>query len=49
MSLTAAERDGLTAEETIRTVLPGHLCRCTGYAGIRTAVERHWQRAEAGR
>ena len=49
MSLTAAERDGLTAEETIRTVLPGHLCRCTGYAGIRAAVERHWQRAEAGR
>jgi aerobic-type carbon monoxide dehydrogenase small subunit (CoxS/CutS family) len=47
MSLTAAERDGMTAEETIRTVLPGHLCRCTGYAGIRTAVERHWQRTEA--
>jgi len=48
MSLTAADRDGLTAEETLRTVLPGHLCRCTGYAGMRAAVDRHWQRAEAG-
>jgi aerobic-type carbon monoxide dehydrogenase small subunit (CoxS/CutS family) len=49
MSLTAAERDGLTAEETIRTVVPGHLCRCTGYVGIRAAVERHWQSQGARR
>ncbi|NMI00644.1 (2Fe-2S)-binding protein [Pseudonocardia acidicola] len=47
MSVTAAERDGLTAEQTATEVLGGHVCRCTGYQGIRAAIERHWQ--EAGR
>jgi carbon-monoxide dehydrogenase large subunit len=38
MSMTYAERlGGLPAPE----VLAGHLCRCTGYDGIRAAVERH--------
>ena len=47
MSVTAAERDGLTAEQTATEVPGGHVCRCTGYQGIRAAIERHWQ--EAGR
>ncbi|MGW8376719.1 (2Fe-2S)-binding protein [Streptomyces sp. ODS28] len=47
MSLTAAEREGLAADEVCAEVLPGHRCRCTGYAGIRAAVERHWK--ETGR
>lgn len=46
MSLTAAERDGLSAAETVGSVLPGHLCRCTGYAGIRAAIERYWRERE---
>ncbi|MFE7132819.1 (2Fe-2S)-binding protein [Streptomyces sp. NPDC057638] len=44
MSLTHAEREGLSAAETTERVLPGHLCRCTGYNGIRAAIERHWAR-----
>ncbi|MHA6797040.1 (2Fe-2S)-binding protein [Pseudonocardia bannensis] len=47
MSVTAAEREGLTAEQTTTEVLGGHVCRCTGYQGIRAAIEHHWQ--EAGR
>jgi aerobic-type carbon monoxide dehydrogenase small subunit (CoxS/CutS family) len=47
MSVAAAERDDLTAEQTATEVLGGHVCRCTGYQGIRAAIERHWQ--EAGR
>ncbi|MEV7600977.1 (2Fe-2S)-binding protein [Kitasatospora sp. NPDC089797] len=43
MGLTYAERAGLSAEEAVTEVLRGHLCRCTGYAGIRAAIERHWQ------
>ena len=46
MSLTAAERDGLSAAETVSSVLQGHLCRCTGYAGIRAAIDRHWRERE---
>ena len=46
MSLTAADREGLSEEETAGQVLAGHRCRCTGYAGIRAALARH--RAEGG-
>lgn len=46
MSLTAAERDGLPVDETVSGVLQGHLCRCTGYVGIRAAIERHWRERE---
>ena len=42
MSLTAAEREGLTAEEACGEILGGHLCRCTGYHNIRAAIEQHW-------
>jgi aerobic-type carbon monoxide dehydrogenase small subunit (CoxS/CutS family) len=44
MGLHHADRAGLSAEEACDGVVAGHVCRCTGYAGIRAAVERHWQR-----
>jgi aerobic-type carbon monoxide dehydrogenase small subunit (CoxS/CutS family) len=42
MSLTAAEREGLSLDDAAGEVLGGHLCRCTGYQNIRAAVEEHW-------
>jgi aerobic-type carbon monoxide dehydrogenase small subunit (CoxS/CutS family) len=47
MSLAAAARDGQSADEAVSTVLQGHLCRCTGYLGIRAAIRRHWRDREA--
>ena len=38
MAMTAAARSGSSAEEAIKTVLPGHLCRCTGYVNIRKSI-----------
>ncbi|MFF4579773.1 (2Fe-2S)-binding protein [Streptomyces sp. NPDC001389] len=49
MGLHYAERAGMGAAEALESVVDSHLCRCTGYAGIRAAVERHWQGGEAGR
>lgn len=46
MSLTAAEREGLSEEETSGQVLAGHRCRCTGYAGIRAALARRHRETE---
>jgi aerobic-type carbon monoxide dehydrogenase small subunit (CoxS/CutS family) len=46
MTLTAAERAGLSVEEAAGPRLGGHSCRCTGYAGIRAAIERHWSRKD---
>ncbi|WP_308258437.1 (2Fe-2S)-binding protein [Saccharothrix obliqua] len=37
MRMTHARRTGAPASD----VLGGHLCRCTGYGGLRAAVERH--------
>ncbi|MFF4588378.1 (2Fe-2S)-binding protein [Streptomyces sp. NPDC001388] len=45
MALRHAERVGLGAAEAVADVLPGHICRCTGYGGIRSAVREHWERA----
>jgi aerobic-type carbon monoxide dehydrogenase small subunit (CoxS/CutS family) len=42
MSVAAAEQSGVSAEEVSADVLDGHICRCTGYAGIRTAIRKHW-------
>ncbi|HEX4791322.1 MAG TPA: 2Fe-2S iron-sulfur cluster-binding protein, partial [Actinospica sp.] len=42
MSLTAAQREGLDARDAATRVLDGHTCRCTGYVGIRAAIDRHW-------
>ncbi|MEU9340267.1 (2Fe-2S)-binding protein [Streptomyces sp. NPDC048278] len=47
MSLAHAEEAGLTEQQVTTTVLPGHLCRCTGYGGIRAAVACHWKRRAA--
>lgn len=46
MSLTAAEREGLSEEETAGQVLAGHRCRCTGYGGIRAAIARRQRETE---
>lgn len=42
MSLAAAERAGLDANQACDEMLAGHVCRCTGYQQIRAAIERHW-------
>ncbi|GAB2783393.1 (2Fe-2S)-binding protein [Streptomyces daliensis] len=49
MSLTAAEREGLGTEATVDEVLAGHRCRCTGYAGIRAAIERRGRETNPAR
>lgn len=48
MSLTAAERNGVSAQCAMTEFLQGHLCRCTGYVGIRAAIEAHWSGMETG-
>lgn len=45
MSVTAAQRDGRTVEDTETEVLGGHICRCTGYASIRAAIRQTWTEA----
>jgi len=45
MSVTAAQRDGRTVEDTETEVLGGHICRCTGYASIRAAIHQTWTEA----
>jgi len=42
MTLAAADRGGLSADEAAGPQLGGHLCRCTGYAGIRAAIHSYW-------
>lgn len=42
MSVTAAEREGLSLEDTLHHVLGGHVCRCTGYQNIRASIEAYW-------
>ena len=46
MTLTAADRAGLSEEEVVGAQLAGHTCRCTGYAGIRASVRRYWSQRE---
>jgi carbon-monoxide dehydrogenase small subunit len=39
MTLVSLTKDGQTPdEETLMAAMSGHLCRCTGYQGIRRAV-----------
>ena len=33
---------GRSLDEVLEQVLPGQLCRCTGYVGIRAAVREAW-------
>ncbi len=42
MTLTAADRAGLSADEAAGPQLNGHECRCTGYVGIRAAIRQYW-------
>jgi aerobic-type carbon monoxide dehydrogenase small subunit (CoxS/CutS family) len=42
MSLVGARRAGWTAERAREDALGGHLCRCTGYVGIRAAIAAAW-------
>lgn len=42
MSMAAAERDDLPVEDAEQEALGGHVCRCTGYVGIRAAIRQQW-------
>lgn len=42
MSLTAADRENLPESYVSDHVLGGHVCRCTGYVGIRKAIHQRW-------
>lgn len=46
MAVTGEARAGRSLEDVLETVLPGHLCRCTAYVNIRTAVREAWPRLE---
>jgi aerobic-type carbon monoxide dehydrogenase small subunit (CoxS/CutS family) len=46
MSMMAAERSGASAEVARDGFLGGHVCRCTGYVGIRAAIEQCFSQAE---
>lgn len=48
VSLADAARAGMSVTRVIEEVLPGHICRCTGYAGIRAAVRRAWSDVATG-
>jgi aerobic-type carbon monoxide dehydrogenase small subunit (CoxS/CutS family) len=46
MATIGAARAGQEIEEVIERVLPGQLCRCTGYVNIRAAVRDAWDQLE---
>ncbi len=46
MTLTGAEPSEYPDDESIRELLAGNLCRCTGYEGIVEAVRAAWGRDE---
>lgn len=48
MTLWAADPDDCPDRESIRELLSGNLCRCTGYEGIVDAVEAAWGRPGRG-
>ena len=48
MAVVGEARAGRSLEEVLEGVLPGQLCRCTGYVNIRAAVREAWPALEAG-
>jgi 2-furoyl-CoA dehydrogenase 2Fe-2S iron sulfur subunit len=42
MAVIGEARAGRSLEEVVSQVLPGQLCRCTGYVNIRAAVREAW-------
>ena len=48
MAVIGEARAGRSLEEVLEGVLPGQLCRCTGYVNIRAAVREAWPALEAG-
>jgi aerobic-type carbon monoxide dehydrogenase small subunit (CoxS/CutS family) len=42
MAVLGESEAGRDLDEVVDDVLAGHLCRCTGYVNIRTAVRRAW-------
>ena len=46
MTVHAADPDDHPDDRSIRELLSGNLCRCTGYQNIVTAVKTAWGRAE---
>ena len=49
MSVAAAEREGTPEGQVVDEVLDGHVCRCTGYVGIRAAIRQRWEEKASGR
>ena len=42
LAVLGEARLGRSLEEVLEQVLPGQLCRCTGYVGIKAAVREAW-------
>jgi carbon-monoxide dehydrogenase small subunit len=42
ITLDAADPEDYTGDRSLRELLSGHLCRCTGYEGILAAVRAAW-------
>jgi carbon-monoxide dehydrogenase small subunit len=40
MTLAALTKDETPTEESLIAAMSGHICRCTGYQGIRRAIQR---------
>jgi aerobic-type carbon monoxide dehydrogenase small subunit (CoxS/CutS family) len=49
MAIVGAAREGDSLEEALERVLPGHLCRCTGYVNIRKAIRDAWDELDPSR
>jgi aerobic-type carbon monoxide dehydrogenase small subunit (CoxS/CutS family) len=47
MGVVGAAAAGSTLDEALESVLPGHLCRCTGYVNIRAAIRQAWPEVAA--
>jgi carbon-monoxide dehydrogenase small subunit len=44
-SVSAADPADHADDESIRDLISGHLCRCTGYGNIVSAIRCHWGRS----